>query len=401
MLTIIALAIAIYVYVGIQFKSYARQHPESSVELSATIDTLPQMSTNSQATAEPRRSSDALQVPQNTHGAGNSERGGRSSLNVTFSDDPIDESSNNPSKPQACSMPDNIDPFSLMPECPIPQRKSRRISTFNFGSFTKPLKRASLDSSGSSGSPPGNSRGWGLRGGKLVITPLERRRQNIHRQLRLLFVYPGIYIAMWIIPSVLVFMQYDDRFAQSPPFFMSLLAFVSITSMGVVDAMVFSFRERPWRRIIGSDGTFWGSFVFWRHFKGDISISRRGSQSAEDIAAASSAAVRAHRGSRDSCDSSATGPGGASTAAVAAPKRRSKGLARFWPQTGKTDREKAAAEQAYVRLAVERADTARQRLEGTGNERVSEETQQQANWWDRWHGDEEAMEESDAESVAP
>lgn len=36
-----------------------------------------------------------------------------------------------------------------------------------------------------------------------------------------------------------------------------------MTSMGCVDSLIFSLREKPWKKIQASDGTFWGSFAIF------------------------------------------------------------------------------------------------------------------------------------------
>ena len=41
--------------------------------------------------------------------------------------------------------------------------------------------------------------------------------------------------------------------------------------MGFADVSVFCWRERPWRHIPGSDGSFLGSFAFWRNLRADAS----------------------------------------------------------------------------------------------------------------------------------
>ncbi|KAI7545230.1 hypothetical protein KC331_g6344 [Hortaea werneckii] len=90
------------------------------------------------------------------------------------------------------------------------------------------------------------------------------RRRAIQRQLRLLFIYPCVYMILWAIPFVVHSMNYSDRFAQHP---ITPLVAVNVFCqcfMGFVDVTVFSWREKPWRHIPGSDGTFVGSFCFWR-----------------------------------------------------------------------------------------------------------------------------------------
>ncbi|KAI7300691.1 hypothetical protein KC326_g9297 [Hortaea werneckii] len=90
------------------------------------------------------------------------------------------------------------------------------------------------------------------------------RRRAIQRQLRLLFIYPCVYMILWAIPFVVHSMNYSDHFAQHP---ITPLVAVNVFCqcfMGFVDVVVFSWREKPWRHIPGSDGTFVGSFCFWR-----------------------------------------------------------------------------------------------------------------------------------------
>ena len=97
---------------------------------------------------------------------------------------------------------------------------------------------------------------------------MRRKHASIRRQLRLLFIYPLCYFAMWLIPFVSHLMSYDNYRAQHPKFALLVLSFISVSSMGLVDSVVFSIRERPWRHIRGTDGTFLGSFCFWRCERG-------------------------------------------------------------------------------------------------------------------------------------
>jgi G protein-coupled receptor GPR1 len=93
---------------------------------------------------------------------------------------------------------------------------------------------------------------------------IQRRRQTILRQLRLLFIYPIVYMLMWIMPFVAHAMSYSDYYAQHPIYSIRICNIVAQCSMGFVDIAVFCWREKPWRHIPGSDDTFWGSFGFWR-----------------------------------------------------------------------------------------------------------------------------------------
>ncbi|KAI7170648.1 hypothetical protein KC343_g1567 [Hortaea werneckii] len=90
------------------------------------------------------------------------------------------------------------------------------------------------------------------------------RRRAIQRQLRLLFIYPCVYMMLWAIPFVVHSMNYSDRFAQRPVTGLVAVNVFCQCFMGFADVVVFSWREKPWRHIPGSDGTFGGSFCFWR-----------------------------------------------------------------------------------------------------------------------------------------
>nr|OQO26556.1 hypothetical protein B0A51_06599 [Rachicladosporium sp. CCFEE 5018] len=92
-----------------------------------------------------------------------------------------------------------------------------------------------------------------------------QRRTAIQRQLRMLFIYPVIYMLLWIIPMVAHFLSYSDHFAKHPIFALSMMSSFCQTLMGFVDVCIFCWRERAWHHIPGSDGTFLGSFKFWKH----------------------------------------------------------------------------------------------------------------------------------------
>jgi G protein-coupled receptor GPR1 len=95
-----------------------------------------------------------------------------------------------------------------------------------------------------------------------------RTRDKIRRQLRFLFIYPLVYIGMWILPFVSHVLQYDDRYALNPPFALTCVTTISICIQAAVDCWLFSTREKPWRHIPGSNGSFWASLKFWSGWKG-------------------------------------------------------------------------------------------------------------------------------------
>lgn len=99
----------------------------------------------------------------------------------------------------------------------------------------------------------------------ILTREMRAKRNQAMRQLRLLFIYPICYFICWLVPFILNLTNYSNYLVQHPPFVIALLAYISIALMGTVSALVFSVRERPWRHTIGSDGTFFGSFVVWKH----------------------------------------------------------------------------------------------------------------------------------------
>jgi G protein-coupled receptor GPR1 len=98
------------------------------------------------------------------------------------------------------------------------------------------------------------------RGQNLADVEMDRTRNKIRRQLRFLFIYPLVYMGMWILPFISHVLQYNDRFATDPPFGLVCVTTVFVCSQAAVDCWLFSTREKPWKHMPGHDGTFWGSF---------------------------------------------------------------------------------------------------------------------------------------------
>ncbi|KAJ4379527.1 G protein-coupled receptor gpr1 [Didymella sp. IMI 355093] len=121
---------------------------------------------------------------------------------------------------------------------------------------------------------------------------LAKQRQRIHRQLRLMFIYPIVYTLMWLIPFAMHCMNYWDKYALNPIEFLSVGSSICIALMGFADALIFSLREKPWRSIDGSDGTFWGSLVWTRRAHADVEVNAAGNE------APGSSEPRPRRGSR-------------------------------------------------------------------------------------------------------
>jgi hypothetical protein len=73
-------------------------------------------------------------------------------------------------------------------------------------------------------------------------------RKALRRQLRLIFVYPIVYVVLWIPPCTLNAMQYSSKYAGNLPPWLGALSNVCLTLMGGIDCIVFFWREKPWRR---------------------------------------------------------------------------------------------------------------------------------------------------------
>lgn len=76
-------------------------------------------------------------------------------------------------------------------------------------------------------------------------TGMAKTRDKIRRQLRLLFVYPLVYILIWAVPFVAHIMRWDAP-EQAGPFAVVLLSLVSLSIQGLVNACLFCAVEKPW-----------------------------------------------------------------------------------------------------------------------------------------------------------
>lgn len=93
---------------------------------------------------------------------------------------------------------------------------------------------------------------------------LAKRHRYVQRQMRLLLLYPILYILVWLCPFALHCLQYSSSFEKMHLFPLVLLSFTSQTSFGLLNVLVFCMREKPWTMIPNSDGTLLGSFVYDR-----------------------------------------------------------------------------------------------------------------------------------------
>jgi G protein-coupled receptor GPR1 len=156
---------------------------------------------------------------------------------------------------------------------PVPASNPQRIHG-SFSTINSAKSTTSYDLSQPSPLPPIKeiksstiNSGVALPQDNAVTLALQLRRKAIQRQLRLLFIYPVVYLILWIMPFVSHAFTYSNYFAQHPVFPINVLSIFCLTIMGFVDVCIFCWREKPWRHVPGSDGTFLGSFAFWRFGK--------------------------------------------------------------------------------------------------------------------------------------
>lgn len=84
-------------------------------------------------------------------------------------------------------------------------------------------------------------------------TPMSDNRAKIRHQLRLLFIYPLIYIILWILPFTSHILTWSDN-DDSAPFGIVVASLASLCIQGAVNSFLFSVWEKPWRHVRGDRG---------------------------------------------------------------------------------------------------------------------------------------------------
>jgi G protein-coupled receptor GPR1 len=81
---------------------------------------------------------------------------------------------------------------------------------------------------------------------------LDTSRHAIEQHLRLLFVFPVAYTAIWAIPFISQCLQYTDKYALHQPYWLSITDNAMYALQAGVDALVFTLREQSWKRRRGN-----------------------------------------------------------------------------------------------------------------------------------------------------
>ena len=94
---------------------------------------------------------------------------------------------------------------------------------------------------------------FGRRGLPIDANPtLRKRHAAIKRQLRYMFIYPLVYLLMWIAPFINHCYFYTKK--HNPPFVLNCIALTCLCLQCAVDCLIFSVRERPWRSATNGHG---------------------------------------------------------------------------------------------------------------------------------------------------
>lgn len=91
--------------------------------------------------------------------------------------------------------------------------------------------------------------GLRIRVGDGVNDPLKQTRAAIRKQLRYLFIYPLVYIVMWSFPFASHALTYNDYYVMHPIYWLAVVQTAMLSLQAGVDSILFSWMERPWRRI--------------------------------------------------------------------------------------------------------------------------------------------------------
>ena len=105
----------------------------------------------------------------------------------------------------------------------------------------------------------------------MTASAMKSRHTAIKRQLRFLFIYPVVYLIVWIVPFIQHCLLYSLAYRNNQNFVLNCFAVVLLNLQCFIDSCLFSFREKPWRQVgrnqneSGSHTSVLSSLAFWRH----------------------------------------------------------------------------------------------------------------------------------------
>lgn len=82
---------------------------------------------------------------------------------------------------------------------------------------------------------------------KEMYQNMKRRRSQIQKNVRSIFIYPCSYIALWVFPIVADCLQYSYEEKHGPVMWVTYLDTFTRPLACIVNSLVFLYREKPWR----------------------------------------------------------------------------------------------------------------------------------------------------------
>lgn len=79
------------------------------------------------------------------------------------------------------------------------------------------------------------------------LESFRRRQRVIEKQMKSIFIYPFAYFLIWLFPFILQCTQFSYERIHGPVFWLNVIVSFMQPFNGVVDSLVFFFRERPWQ----------------------------------------------------------------------------------------------------------------------------------------------------------
>lgn len=111
------------------------------------------------------------------------------------------------------------------------------------------------------------------------LANFRKRQKLIERQMKSIFIYPIAYISVWLFPFLLQCTQFNYERTHGPVHWLNYLGAFMQPFNGFVDALVFFYREEPWKYTIMKNYEKDNAHRldnYMRHHSGDLnSLSRR------------------------------------------------------------------------------------------------------------------------------
>lgn len=79
------------------------------------------------------------------------------------------------------------------------------------------------------------------------LESFRRRQKIIQKQMKSIFIYPFAYCFVWLFPFILQATQFNYELKHHPVYWLNVLGAFMQPFNGFVDALVFFYRERPWK----------------------------------------------------------------------------------------------------------------------------------------------------------